>query len=79
MQDLIIGLENPLIETKSLSVQELKIAKALTRGFSGPEIAKSFFISINTVNTHRRRIYSKLGINSLQELARLGIQKGWLK
>ncbi|SOE22035.1 DNA-binding response regulator, NarL/FixJ family, contains REC and HTH domains [Spirosomataceae bacterium TFI 002] len=79
VQDLIIGLENPLLDTKSLSVQELKIAKALTRGLSGPDIAKSFFISINTVNTHRRRIYGKLGINSLQELVTLGIQKGWLK
>lgn len=79
VQDLIIGLENPLFDTKSLSVQELKIAKALTQGLSGPKIAEAFFISINTVNTHRRRIYSKLNINSLQELVRLGAQKGWLK
>lgn len=78
VQDLIVGLENPLYETKSLSVQELKIAKALTRGLSGPEIAQKFFISINTVNTHRRRIYSKLNIHSLQELVSLGVQKGWL-
>lgn len=79
VQDLIIGLNNPSLETRSLSVQELKVAKALTRGISGPEIAKTFFISINTVNTHRRRIYSKLKINSLQELIQLGVQKGWLK
>lgn len=79
VQNLIVGLENPLFETKSLSVQELKIAKALTQGLSGPEIAEAFFISINTVNTHRRRIYSKLNINSLQELVRLGMQKGWQK
>ena len=78
VQDLIVGLENPLYETKSLSVQELKIAKALTRGLSGPEIAQKFFISINTVNTHRRRIYSKLNIHSLQDLVSLGVQKGWL-
>lgn len=79
VQDLITGLGNPMLETKSLSVQELKIAKALARGQSGPEIAEAFFISINTVNTHRRRIYGKLNINSLQELVRLGAQKGWLK
>lgn len=79
VQDLITGLENPFLDTRSLSKQELKIAKALTCGLSGPEIAKEYFISINTVNTHRRRIYGKLGINSLQELVRLGVQKGWLK
>lgn len=79
VQDLITDLNNPLLETKALSVQELKIAKALARGRSGPEIAESFFISINTVNTHRKRIYGKLNINSLQELVRLGAQKGWLK
>lgn len=76
VHQLLKTINNPLLETKSLSVQELKIAKALAQGDSGPTIADTFFISLNT---HRRRIYKKLKINSLQELVKLGAQKGWLE
>src|SRR5690606_26431266 len=75
---LIKDLNNPLLDTKALSVQELKIAKLLANGKSGPEIATEPYISRNTVNTPRKRIYSKLNISSLQELVRLVAQKGWL-
>lgn len=75
---LIKDLNNPLLDTRALSKQEMKIAKLLANGKSAPEIAKELFISNNTVNTHRKRIYAKLNISSLQELVRLGAQKGWL-
>jgi DNA-binding NarL/FixJ family response regulator len=76
---LIKDLNNPLLDAKSLSNQELKIAKMLSSGATGPEVATSLFISLNTVNTHRKRIYIKMGINSLQELVRIGAKKGWLE
>lgn len=77
-QNIVIQMNKLEPETKSLSTQELKIAKEFTKGLSGPEIAEKYFISLNTVNTHRRRIYQKMNIKSLQELVRIGVQKGWL-
>lgn len=79
VQQLVSNLNNPLLDFKSLSNQELKIAKLLVNGLSSAEVAEKLCISVNTVNTHRKRIYSKLRVNSLQELIRLGSQKGWLE
>ena len=31
---------------------------------SGPEIARELFVSHNTVRTHTKKIYAKLGVNS---------------
>lgn len=51
-----------------LSSRETEVAELLARGFTGPAIAEHLFISENTVRTHSRRIYSKLGIHKKQEL-----------
>ena len=37
-------------------------------GKSNKEVARALCISVRTVETHRRRILGKLGVNSLAEL-----------
>ena len=46
------------------------------RGEASKSIAIQLDISIRTVETHRRNIMKKLGVNSLPELIRLAIQEG---
>ena len=42
-------------------------------GMTNKEIAQALFVTVNTVETHLRRSYRKLGINSRAQLAgRLG-------
>ena len=38
------------------------------RGYTMAAIAKELFISENTVKTHMRRLYAKLGIHKKQQL-----------
>jgi LuxR family maltose regulon positive regulatory protein len=40
------------------------VLNLLTTALSGPEIARELMISINTMRTHTKNIYSKLGVNS---------------
>jgi LuxR family maltose regulon positive regulatory protein len=47
-----------------LSNTELRILCLLTMGLSNKEIAEKSFISNNTVKTHLRNIYQKLGVNN---------------
>ena len=47
-----------------LSPREWEVLALLARGFTYREIADSFHISENTVNTHARRIYEKLHVHS---------------
>ncbi len=47
-----------------LSERELDVLRLLRTDLSGPEIARELTVSLNTVRTHTKNIYSKLGVNS---------------
>ena len=51
-----------------LSAREREIADLVAKGFTNYEVAKAAFVSVNTVKTHLRRIYQRLGISSRREL-----------
>ena len=53
--------ENPAPLAQELSPSELRVLRYLPTNLSRPEIASELSISLNTVNTHLRRIYAKLG------------------
>ncbi len=47
-----------------LSERELDVLKLLGTELSGPEIADRLSVSLNTLRTHTKNIYSKLGVNN---------------
>ncbi len=49
--------------TDLLSPSELRVLGYLPTNLTRPEIAGQLFVSLNTVNTHIRNIYAKLGVN----------------
>ncbi|WP_165053610.1 helix-turn-helix transcriptional regulator [Adlercreutzia sp. ZJ176] len=51
-----------------LTTRETEVMELIARGHSGPAIAEMLFISENTMRTHSKRIYAKLGIHKKQEL-----------
>jgi LuxR family transcriptional regulator, maltose regulon positive regulatory protein len=48
-------------QTGELSRSELRVLRYLPTNLRRPEIARELYVSVNTVNTHIRNIYSKLG------------------
>lgn len=48
----------------SLSERELEIIKLIAEGYTNVQIADMIFLSAHTVNTHRKNIMKKLGINN---------------
>jgi LuxR family maltose regulon positive regulatory protein len=50
-----------LPQADELSPSELRVLRYLPTNLTRPEIAQELYVSINTVNTHIRNIYSKLG------------------
>jgi LuxR family maltose regulon positive regulatory protein len=48
-------------QAHELSPSELRVLRYLPTNLTRPEIARELYVSINTVNTHIRNIYSKLG------------------
>jgi LuxR family maltose regulon positive regulatory protein len=47
-----------------LSERELEVLKLLRTELSGPEIAKQMIVSLNTLRTHTKSIFNKLGVNN---------------
>jgi LuxR family maltose regulon positive regulatory protein len=47
-----------------LSERELEVLKLLRSELSGPEIAQQMIVSLNTLRTHTKNIYNKLGVNN---------------
>ncbi|MDV4156448.1 helix-turn-helix transcriptional regulator (plasmid) [Rhizobium leguminosarum] len=53
-----------LMEAYKLTATEIRIASSIASGHSPKEVAIADHISYETVRTHLRNIYSKLGVNS---------------
>lgn len=51
-----------------LSAREAEVMELVARGGTVPRIAEELVVSENTVRTHSKRIYAKLGIHKKQEL-----------
>ena len=47
-----------------LSESELRVLRYLPTNLSAPEIAAELFVSLNTIRTHMRNVYSKLDVHS---------------
>ncbi len=50
-----------------LSARELEVLRLLRSDLSGPDIARELVVSLNTVRTHTKNIYSKLGVTSRRQ------------
>jgi LuxR family transcriptional regulator, maltose regulon positive regulatory protein len=65
--DLLRGTSEPRTdqalrpEPAELSPSELRVLRYLPTNLTRPEIARELYVSVNTINTHLRNIYSKLG------------------
>ncbi len=59
---------HPLVEP--LSERELEVLRLLGTELSGPEMARQLIISLNTLRTHTKNIFSKLGVNNRRTAVR---------
>jgi len=59
-----------------MTAREAVVLDLLQQGRSNGEIAAQLHIGVETVRTHARNIYRKLGVSSRRELARLGGPEG---
>jgi LuxR family maltose regulon positive regulatory protein len=58
------GLIDPLSE------RELDVMRLLASDLDGPSIARHLVVSLNTVRTHTKNIYAKLGVNNRRAAVR---------
>ena len=57
-------------QIEPLSDRELDVLRLLRSDLGGPEIARELMISLNTMRTHTRNIFEKLGVNNRRSALR---------
>lgn len=67
------SLHNPL------TLRESEVLTLIAQGLSNPEIAKQLVVSVNTIKTHRLRIYQKLNLNDRPGLVDYALRQGLLQ
>jgi len=61
-----------------LSEREIDVLRLLASELDGPDIARHLVVSLNTVRTHTKHIYAKLGVNNRRAAVSRGHQLGLL-
>jgi LuxR family maltose regulon positive regulatory protein len=61
-----------------LSERELQVLRLLDTELSGPEIARELFISPNTLRTHTKHVFTKLGVTSRRAAVARARERGLL-
>jgi two-component system response regulator NreC len=57
-----------------LSKRELEVLRLICKEFSNAEIADKLFLSVSTVETHRKNLIAKLGVNNTVGLVKFALR-----
>jgi DNA-binding NarL/FixJ family response regulator len=57
-----------------LSKRELEVLRLICKEFSNAEIAEKLFLSVSTVETHRKNLIAKLGVNNTVGLVKFALR-----
>jgi len=68
-----ITVEDRKVE-EILSKREIEVLKMVCREFSNAEIAEKLFLSVSTVETHRKNLIAKLGVNNTVGLVKFALK-----
>jgi LuxR family maltose regulon positive regulatory protein len=69
-------IAQPLLDP--LSDREVDVLRLLASDLDGPDIARHLVVSLNTVRTHTKHIYTKLGVNNRRAAVSKAHQLGLL-
>jgi two-component system, NarL family, nitrate/nitrite response regulator NarL len=66
-------------EPPILSRREKEVLEYIAEGFTNPQIAQKLFISLHTVDTHRKNILTKFNVNNTAALIKLAVRLNLVK
>ena len=61
-----------------LTERELQVLKLITQEYNNAEIAKKLYLSVHTINSHRKMIFKKLNVNNVVSLIKLVLNEKML-
>lgn len=73
---LLAPISTPEKESVKLTKTEIEVLKDIALGMTTREIAEKRISSFHTVNTHRKNIFRKIGVNNVHEATRYAMRTG---
>jgi LuxR family maltose regulon positive regulatory protein len=74
----VAGIESNQSLVDPLSQRELEVLRLLDSDLTGPEIARELYVSVNTLRTHTKRIFTKLDVTTRAAAVRRAHERGLL-
>ena len=71
------GAQQSLVDP--LSQREIEVLRLLDSELTGPEIASELYVSLNTLRTHTKRIFTKLDVKTRAAAVRRAHESGVLQ
>jgi len=71
-----LAAEPETTSSDDLSEREVEVLRLIALGHTNNEIAKSLYLSVRTVESHRAHIQQKLSLTSRSELVRYALDRG---
>ena len=62
-----------------LTERELQVLRGMSRGLSNGQIGRELYLSEDTVKTHARRLFRKIGVNDRAQAVALGFRWGLVR
>jgi two-component system, NarL family, response regulator NreC len=76
--DITIPPHSPARAVDALTPRERDVLKLLARGLTYSDVGRKLSIGARTVETHRRKVVDKLGLESRADLLRVALESGLL-
>jgi len=79
IKDFVIGWSSAESSSSAYSIltaRERQVLQLMAEGKSTNQIADSLFVSVKTVEAHRKQLMNKLDIHSVAELTKYAIRQG---
>jgi len=78
IDDFLLGVlsEDVATATSVLSAREREVLQLIAEGWSTKQIASHLYVSIKTIETHRRQIMKKLDLHNIADLTKYAIREG---
>ena len=79
IDDFLLGRgssEEVATAASQLSPREREVLQLIAEGWSTKQIASHLYVSIKTIETHRRQIMKKLDLHSIADLTKYAIREG---
>lgn len=64
-------------DTHGVSPREAEVLTLICQGLTNEDIAQRSFITMNTVKTHIRSVYRKIGVTTRSQAVRWGLERGF--